>query len=107
MPGVFEVAFDYKNVTKGSVTLFASHNIDGDNTDKANLTGKTPTGENPIKGYEATLSGKYYVPEFVDFMDVSVQASLSFVGKRNFNNYIETVDATDDVQFSIGASFVF
>ena len=107
MPGVFEVAFDYKNITKGAVTLFASHNDAGNNSDKANLTGKTPTGANPIKGYEATLSGMYNVPEFVDFMDMKVKASLSFVGKRNFNNYVETVDATDDVQFSMGVSFLF
>lgn len=108
IPTVLELALDANFVTKGEVTMFKSHNIDGNNDEKANLMGKTPSGDNHIKACEIALKAKYEVPEFVNWLDMAVTANLAYVSKQNYTVSTDTYsDKASDVQFALGVSFEF
>lgn len=108
VPSSFELAFDANFVTKGEVTMFQSHNKDGNNDEKANLTGKTPSGDKHIKAFELSLNAKYEVPSFVDWMDMTVNANLAYVGKKTYTPSTDTYsDEVKDLQFALGVAFKF
>ena len=108
VPSVFEIAFDANFVTKGEVTMFKSHNIGGDNSEKANLVGKTPSGDKHIKAFELALSAKYEVPKFVNWLDMTINANLAYVGKKNYTVSTDTYsNDAKDIQFALGVGFKF
>lgn len=80
-PSVFDVGFSVDGVLKGEMTALKSvydSSLPGD-TDEPNYKGRTPSGNNIIKALTFTLDGEYYVPKFVNFMDISCFASLSYI----------------------------
>ncbi len=108
VPSVFEIAFDANFVTKGAVTMMASHNTEGDNTEKANLKGTTPSGDKHIKGVELALGAKYEIPAFVSWLDMSVNANLAYVSKQNYTVSTDTYsEKASDIQFAMGVCLKF
>ena len=101
MPGTFTVGLDFNYVIKGGVDMFESHNKDRNNNGKANLMGKTPT-DGGSKNFELFLYGSYELPEWTRYVDMSVDATLAWVGKDGQILGRDTFDNAQDVQFSLG-----
>lgn len=105
VPGVFKAGLRYNNVTKGSIDMFASHNKDNDNNDKANIVGKTPTGT-PSHNFELAAYASFDIPDFTKILHISFDASLAYVGKDG-KILGRTYDKATDTQFALGMTLRF
>ncbi len=105
IPQVIYIALGSEFLRKGEITMFHSHNIDGNNNEKANIKGNTPYGD--ITTYQITLSAeaKYYVPQLVKSIDISIFGNLAYLSRWTHDKSTgDTTKAKGDIQFSFGFS---
>ncbi len=105
IPEVIYIALGSELIRKGEITMFHSHNSENNNNEKANIKGNTPYGD--IITYQLTISAeaKYYVPQLIKWMDISVFGNLAYLSRWTHNKKTEeTTKAKSDIQFSFGFS---
>ena len=105
IPQVIYMALGSELIRKGEINMFHSHNSNNNNNEKANIKGTTPYGD--IITYQLTISAdaKYYVPESIKWMDISVFGNLSYLTRWTHDKKTgETTQAKNDIQFSFGFS---
>jgi len=105
IPEVIYIALGSEFIRKGEITMFHSHNTKNDNNEKANISGNTPYGD--IITYQLTISAeaKYYVPQLVKWMDISVFGNLAYLSRWTHSTKTgESTKAKNDFQFSFGFS---
>ncbi len=105
IPEVLYTTFGAEMVRKGEITMFHSHNSENDNNGKANLMGGTPYGDRV--SYQLTLSAeaKYYVPQIVSWMDMSLFGNIAYLSRwTHTKSTAVTSEKWRDVQFSFGFS---
>lgn len=103
MPDVFEAGFSAEGMLHGEMDMFESHNINGDNSDLANIKDDTPYGEGILESLKLSLYGKYEFPKWWKEMDMYAFAQLSFFGRDYYEK--TTGCATEkeaDIQWVLG-----
>lgn len=88
---------------KGEVNLFHSHNKDGRNEEKANLSGDTPYGEVSERFAVIGLKANVDLDAFFTLPRVSFEAELDWVGRCSHDNASGVLSNKEsDLQFTIG-----
>lgn len=88
---------------KGEMSIFHSHNRNGNNADKANLKGDTPYGDVSKRFAVIGLKANADLGAFFTLPMVSFEAELDWVGRCNYTKATQTVaDKESDLQFTIG-----
>jgi hypothetical protein len=105
IPSVLYSAFSTQLVRKGEINMFHSHNVDNNNNEKANIMGTTPWGETISYELTVAVEAKYYLPEFVNWLDASVFANLAYISKwTTAKSTGVSSEAKTDLQFAFGFS---
>lgn len=109
MPEVFNVKLNLELLEKGSMNMLTSHNESGNNADDAYLKdNKTPTGEVIHQYLTLTLTGEYFLPELLSFLDASVETNLSYVAARDLHKETkEKSNERSDLQFAFAFKLSF
>ncbi len=105
VPEVVYIALGSEFIRKGEITMFHSHNTENNNNEKANIKGPTPYGDTITYQLTLSIEAKYYVPQLVKWMDISVFGNLAYLSRWTHNIKTgETSKAKNDIQFSFGLS---
>lgn len=103
MSGYGEVALSVVGIRHGEIDFFAVHNTDGTNTNTSNIHGPAPSGDIIQESLSVGLTGKYEVPRFVHWLDMSVWGRLDWIGRRSYTRSSRSyANGVSDWQFSIG-----
>lgn len=87
---------------KGEMSIFHSHNRNGNNADKANLKGDTPYGDVSKRFAVIGLKANADLAGFFSFPKVSLEAELDWVGRCSHDNASGSLSNKEsDLQFSI------
>ena len=88
---------------KGEMSIFHSHNRNGNNADKANLKGDTPYGDVSKRFAVIGLKANADLGAFFTLPMVSFEAELDWVGRCSHDNASGSLSNKEsDLQFSIG-----
>lgn len=109
MPEVFNVKLNLELLEKGKMDMLNCHNDVNDNNKYASLKdNKTPTGEVIHQYLTLTLTGEYFLPELLSFLDASVETNLSYVAARDLHKETkEKSNERSDLQFAFAFKLSF
>lgn len=100
--GIFSISLTGEGMLKGEMNMAKSHNTDGNNNEYPNYQGTTPSGEKIQQIIFVTLAGEYNIPRLPDWMEMSVESSLSFIGSQYLEKSSGMISGQKgDVQFSL------
>lgn len=102
-----EVALSVMGMRHGEMNMFMAHHVGGNgvenNTGVPNYAGKTPSGDRITESLVVSLSGKYEIPQFVSWIDMSVWTQLDWIGRRIYTRSSQSYgDEASDWQFTLG-----
>ncbi|MFA7117793.1 MAG: hypothetical protein WC159_03375, partial [Sphaerochaetaceae bacterium] len=108
IPQVFQLRFAIEGMLHGEMNLFMSHATSGDNTDRPNYAGITPSGDNITQSLKASLYGKYEIPNFVSWIKMSTWGEIDWIGTRVYTRSTKAYsEEASDVQLSMGVGLEF
>ncbi len=92
--------------------IFTPHHVDSngnptDNSGVPNYAGATPSGDDITETLVASLAGKYEIPHFVSWIDMSIWSRLDWIGRRIHTRSTNSYSGeASDLQFTIGMEIV-
>jgi hypothetical protein len=83
--GSFDLSLRLFGMVHGKMNFYLSHNVDGDNSGNANVLDSTPMGgwDDAEKTFAATVGGRYSIPRFLSWLELSVWAELDYIATWN------------------------
>ncbi|MFA6841407.1 MAG: hypothetical protein WCR05_11565 [Sphaerochaetaceae bacterium] len=112
MPSYGEIAFSLQGQRHGEMDIFTPHHVDSngnptDNSGVPNYAGATPSGDDITETLVASLAGKYEIPHFVSWIDMSIWSRLDWIGRRIHTRSTNSYSGeASDLQFTIGMEIV-
>ena len=108
IPDAFQLKFSATGLYHGEMNMFMSHATSGDNDDKPDYRGTTPSGDTVFESLMLSLYGKYEVPQFVSWVKTSIWSELDWIGRRTYTKATKTYSGEcQDLQYTLGVGLEF